>query len=257
MMGAPGNIEVRREGQVLVMVINRPEVRNAVDGATSRALAEAIAELEAAPNLGAGILTGAGGVFSAGVDLKALLAGDSPDIPGKGIGGITAAPPSKPLLAAVEGWALAGGLEMVLACDIVVAARSARFGLPEVKRSLVAAGGGVIRLTRAVPRALAMEMILTGDPIDAERAAEAGLVNRVVADGEALTAALELARRIVENGPIAVRASKEIALRSAGRDEAEALALQAPLQKRVLASEDAKEGSRAFVEKRTPRWRGV
>ncbi|MBN9624148.1 MAG: crotonase/enoyl-CoA hydratase family protein [Actinobacteria bacterium] len=256
-MSPQGDIKVSREGQVLVMVIDRPEVRNAVDGATSRALAEAVAVLEADPELRVGILTGAGGNFSSGMDLKAFLAGDSPDLAGRGIGGITTKPPSKPLIAAVEGWALAGGFEMVLACDLVVAARSARFGLPEVKRSLIAAGGGLIRLTRAIPRALAMEMILTGDPIDAESAAAAGLVNKLVADGEALTAALELAERIVANGPIAVEASKEIAVRSFGKDEEDAFASQAPVRERVLASEDAQEGLHSFVEKRPPRWRGV
>src|SRR3712207_6502480 len=201
---------VQRRGAVQVITINRPQAKNALDAAVARAVAAAVDELDADDELRAGVLTGAGGTFSAGMDLKAFLRGESPGIPGRGLCGITQTPPRKPLIAAVEGWALAGGFELVLACDLVVAGRGARFGVPEVKRSLVAAGGAALLLAQRVPRAVALEMLLTGEPVDAERAAAVGLVNRVVAEGEALDAAVGMATTIAGNGPLAVAATKRI-----------------------------------------------
>jgi enoyl-CoA hydratase len=247
---------VERLDAVLVITINRPEARNAINGSVSRAICAAIDELEADRELRVGVLTGAGPAFSAGMDLKAFLTGDLPDIPGRGMGGITTTPPVKPLVAAVEGWALAGGLELMLACDLVVAGRSARFGLPEVKRSLVPDGGGALRLPRRIPYAAALEMLLTGDPIDAERAAALGLINQIVDDGEARDAAVALASRIAANGPLAVVATKRIARRSGAWDETEAFALQEEISRPVYESADAREGASAFAEKREPEWRG-
>src|SRR5580704_5286942 len=198
---------VERRESLMVITINRPQARNALNRAVAEGIRDAVDELDADGQLRAAVLTGAGGTFSAGMDLKAFLKGESPDFEGRGLCGITETPPSKPLLAAVEGWALAGGFELVLACDLVVASRSARFGVPEVKRALVAAAGGALLLPRRLPLPLALELILTGDPIDADRAAQIGLVNRVVAEGEALAAALDLALAISRNGPLAVAAS--------------------------------------------------
>ncbi|MFC4944279.1 crotonase/enoyl-CoA hydratase family protein [Pseudonocardia sp. GCM10023141] len=249
-------LRTERCGQILVMTIDRVAVRNAMDGPTARALAAALDELDADPDLFVGVLTGAGGTFCAGMDLKGFLTGDTPGIPGRGLGGLTQRPPRKPLVAAVEGWALAGGFEMVLACDLVVAARTARFGVPEVKRSLVAAAGAALRLPTRLPMALAMELLLTGDPIDAERAARMGLVNTVVDEGSALTEAIELAERIAANGPLAVQATKRIALIAADWTDEERWTEQRKITEPVFSSEDAREGASAFVEKRAPVWAG-
>ena len=247
---------VERRGAVQVIVINRPEARNALNLAVATAIRDAVDELDADGELRAGVLTGAGGTFSAGMDLKAFLRGETPAFPGRGLCGITETPPRKPLIGAVEGWALAGGFELVLACDLVVAGASARFGVPEVKRALVAGAGGALLLPQRIPRAIALEMLLTGDPIDAARAAEVGLVNRVVDDGQAVEAAVELAMRIAANGPLALTATKQIATRGGDWDGAEqwekANALMAP----VFGSQDAQEGARAFAEKRPPVWKG-
>jgi len=247
---------IERRGAVQVIVINRPQARNALNGAVAVGIRDAADELDASDDLRAGVLTGAGGTFSSGMDLKAFLAGEIPSFPGRGLCGITQTPPRKPLVAAVEGWALAGGFELLLACDLVVAATTARFGVPEVKRSLVAGAGGALLLAQRVPRTLAMELLLTGDPIDAARAAEIGLVNRVVAEGTALETAVDLAERIAANGPLAVIATKQIAYRAADwpADQRwdQAAALQAP----VFTSQDAREGARAFAEKRPPIWQG-
>jgi enoyl-CoA hydratase len=247
---------IERRGAVQVIVINRPQARNALNGAVAAGIRDAADELDASDDLRAGVLTGAGGTFSSGMDLKAFLAGDIPSFPGRGLCGITQTPPRKPMVAAVEGWALAGGFELLLACDLVVAATTARFGVPEVKRSLVAGAGGALLLAQRVPRTLAMELLLTGDPIDAARAAEIGLVNRVVAEGPALDTAVDLAERIAANGPLAVIATKQIAYRAADwpADQRwdQAAALQAP----VFTSQDAREGARAFAEKRPPIWQG-
>ena len=244
----------RRDG-VQLITINRPRAKNALNENVARTIAAAVDELDADGDLRAGVLTGAGGVFSAGMDLKAFLTGERPSLPGRGLCGITQAPPRKPMIAAVEGWALAGGFELMLACDLVVAARGARFGVPEVKRSLVAAAGGALELANRVPRALALEMLLTGDPIDATRAEAAGLVNRVVDDGAALGSALELAGRITGNGPLGVAASKRVVLESPGWGD-DRWARHDEITAPVLASEDAREGATAFAEKRDPVWRG-
>jgi enoyl-CoA hydratase len=247
---------VERRGAVQVITLNRPRARNALDAAVARGVAEAVDELDRSDELRAGVLTGAGGFFSAGMDLKAFLRGETPEIEGRGLCGITVTPPRKPLVAAVEGWALAGGFELVLACDLVVAGRTARFGVPEVKRSLVAAGGAALLLPHRVPRAIALEMLLTGEPIDAERAAAVGLVNRVVDEGAALDAAVELAEAIAANGPLAVAATKQIVQSSPSWAPQEVYARQQAIVGPVMASEDAREGSAAFAERRDPVWRG-
>ena len=247
---------VERRGAVQVVTINRPAARNALDAAVARGVAAAVDELDGSDDLRAGVLTGAGGFFSAGMDLKAFLRGETPMIEGRGLCGITATPPRKPMVAAVEGPALAGGFELVLACDLVVAGRSARFGVPEVKRSLVAAAGGALLLPQRVPTAVALEMLLTGDPVDAERAAAVGLVNRVVDDGTALKAAVELAAAIAVNGPLAVAATKRIAREASGWSPGDAWARQEEIVGPVFDSGDAREGALAFAEKRAPVWRG-
>jgi enoyl-CoA hydratase len=247
---------VERRGAVQVITINRPQAKNALDGAVGAGVAEAVDELDESDDLRVGVLTGAGGTFSAGMDLKAWLRGDSPLIEGRGVCGITITPPRKPLIGAVEGWALAGGFELLLACDLVVAARTARFGVPEAKRSLVAAGGAALLLPRRVPFAVALELLLTGEPFGAARAAEVGLVNRLTDEGGALDGALRLAQTIAANGPLAVAATKRIARASADWTLDEGWARQTEITDPVFASEDAKEGARAFAEKRAPVWKG-
>jgi enoyl-CoA hydratase len=247
---------VERHGAVQVIIINRPEARNALNGAVAAGIRDAADELDADGDLRAGVLSGAGGTFSSGMDLKAFLRGESPSFPGRGLCGITQTPPRKPLIGAAEGWALAGGFELLLACDLVVAGASARFGVPEVKRSLVAGAGGALLLAQRIPRALALELLLTGDPVDARRAAEIGLVNRVVEEGQALAAALELAEKIAANGPLGVMATKEIAHRGGDWTAAERWDQAAKLMRPVFTSRDAQEGARAFAEKRAPVWKG-
>ncbi|MFP5070410.1 crotonase/enoyl-CoA hydratase family protein [Pseudonocardia nantongensis] len=244
----------RRDGVALI-TINRPAAKNALNENVARRIAHAVDELDADDDLRVGVLTGAGGVFSAGMDLKAFLRGERPSLENRGLCGITRTPPRKPMVAAVEGWALAGGFELVLACDLVVAGRGARFGVPEAKRSLVAAAGGALELPRRVPRALALEMLLTGDPVDAARAEAAGLVNRIVDDGGAVDAALALAARIAPNGPLAVAATKRVVVEGAdwGSDRWDR---HDEVVGPVMTSDDAKEGARAFAEKRDPVWRG-
>jgi enoyl-CoA hydratase len=244
-----------RDG-VQIITINRPEARNAVNGAVARGVAEALDELDATDDLRVGVLTGAGGTFCAGMDLKGFLTGDLPFVEGRGFGGITQAPPSKPIVAAVEGYAVAGGFELTLACDLVVAAEGARFGVPEVKRGLVAAAGAAMLLPHRIPRPIALEMLMTGEPISAERAASLGLVNRVTGDGGALDGALELAAAIAANGPLAVRISKQIAHEAVDWSTDEAWKNQEQLVLPVFGSEDAQEGSTAFAEKRPPVWKG-
>lgn len=246
--------EVR--GATLLMTLNRPHARNAVNRALAEHLAEALIRLDEDEGLRAGVLTGAQGTFCAGMDLKAFVQGEAPLVPGRGFGGLTEAPPSKPLIAAVEGYALAGGCEMALACDLIVAARSARFGIPEVKRGLVAAGGGLIRLPRRIPPQIAMELALTGDPVEAERAERLGLVNRLCADGGALDTALELAERVTANAPLALQVSKELIRDSWTWSDEEWPERQEDGVRRVMESQDAVEGSKAFAEKREPQWTG-
>lgn len=243
-----------RDG-VLIVTINRPEARNAMSKAAAEGIAAAMDRLDAEDALRVGILTGAGGSFCSGMDLKGFLRGESPSIEGRGFGGIVQKPPEKPLIAAVEGYALAGGLELMIACDLVVANRDAKFGIPEVKRGLVAAAGGVMMLPDQIPERVAMELALTGDFITAGRAYELGLINRVV-DGSALIGALELAARIAENGPLAVRVSKQILRESRGWAMDERYDRQAALIGPVFVSADAREGSLAFAEKRKPNWTG-
>ena len=245
----------RREG-VLVITINRPEAKNAINGAVAAGIAAAVDELDASDELRVGVLTGAGGTFSAGMDLKAFLRGEVPTIEGRGLGGITERPPRKPLIGAVEGWAVAGGFELLLACDLVVAAETARFGVPEVKRALVAGAGAAMLLPRRIPQAIALEMLLTGDPITAQRAAALGLVNRVTADGGALDGAVELAAAIAANGPLAVAVTKQVARSSGDWSAEEMWAKQGEMMMPVFVSEDATEGATAFAEKRPPVWEG-
>lgn len=243
-----------RDG-VLIVTINRPEAKNAMSKAAAEGIAAAMDRLDAEDDLHVGVLTGAGGTFCSGMDLKGFLRGESPSIEGRGFGGIVQKPPAKPLIAAVEGYALAGGLELMIACDLVVANKHAKFGIPEVKRGLVAAAGGVMMLPDQIPERMAMELALTGDFIGAERAYQLGLINRVV-DGSALDAALELAARIAENGPLAVRVSKRILRESRGWSMDERYDRQAQLIGPVFVSADAREGSLAFAEKRKPNWTG-
>lgn len=247
---------VERRGRVLVVTINRPAQRNALNGAAGHALAAAMDTLDADDDLSVGVLTGAGGTFSAGMDLKAFLRGERPDLPGRGLGGITQTPTRKPLLAAVEGWALAGGFELLLACDLIVAAETARFGVPEVKRGLVAGGGAALKLPRRIPYAVALELLLSGEPISAQRGYDLGLVNRVVPEGQSLTAALELAELLVANGPLALAATKEVASQTLDWPAEVGWKRQEEILAPVYASEDAREGARAFAEKRPPVWTG-
>jgi enoyl-CoA hydratase len=243
-------------GGVLVVTIDRPEVKNAIDTATALGIAAAMDLLDSRDDLTVGVITGAGGTFCAGMDLKAFLAGEKPSVPVRGFAGIVEKPSDKPLIAAVEGYAIAGGFEIVLACDLVVASSEATFGLPEVRRGLVAAGGGLIRLASRIPYALAAEWAMTGAFIPASRAQEAGLVNRVTAPGSALAEALELAAAIAANGPLAVRATKRILVESPTWPAAEVFDRQREISVPVRESDDAKEGATAFREKRPPVWRG-
>ena len=247
---------VERRGAVQVIVINRPQARNALNLAVATGIRDAVDELDADDKLRAAVLTGAGGTFSAGMDLKAFLTGERPSFPGRGLCGITETPPRKPLIGAAEGWALAGGFELLLACDLVIAGTSARFGVPEVKRSLVAGAGGALLLTQRIPRAIALEMLLTGEPIDAARAAEVGLVNRVVAEGKALETAVDLATSIASNGPLALIATKDIATHAVDWPGTEKWDNATALMTPVFTSQDAREGARAFAEKRAPVWKG-
>jgi enoyl-CoA hydratase len=244
-----------RDG-VLIITINRPEARNAVNGGVATGMAAALDRLDGEDDLRVGIVTGAGGYFSAGMDLKAFVQGESPYAGDRGFAGITQRASRKPLIAAIEGFALAGGFEVALACDLIVASREARFGIPEVKRSLVAAGGALLRLPRRIPYHLAMELALTGEPIGAERAYELGVVNRLAEPGAALETALELAGAIVKNAPLALIASKQIIEQSPEWTAEEMWAKQGEISGPVFTSEDAREGATAFAEKREPAWRG-
>ncbi|TVT47043.1 crotonase/enoyl-CoA hydratase family protein [Amycolatopsis rhizosphaerae] len=250
------DVLVTERDRILVITINRPAARNAIDASVTRGVAAALDLLDERKDLSLGILTGAGGTFSAGMDLKAFLRGEQCSLPGRGLAGMTERPPAKPMIAAVEGYALAGGCELVLACDLVVAASDARFGIPEVKRGLVAAAGGLLRLPRRIPQQLAMEYALTGDFFSATDAHRYGLVNRLTQPGEALEGALELAGRITANAPLAIQATKEVITRSAEWPAGEAFARQQEVAGPVFTSADAREGARAFAEKRAPVWRG-
>jgi enoyl-CoA hydratase len=247
---------VEIEGGLVVITINRPEAKNAVNRAVSLGVCEAVDMLDARDDLRVGILTGAGGTFCAGMDLKSFLRGEQVRVEGRGLLGIVMSPPRKPLIAAVEGYALAGGCEAMLACDLAVAARDAKFGIPEVKRGLAAGAGGLLRLPRLVPPRIAMELALTGDMLDAERAAALGLINRVTEPGEALAEARRLAARIIANAPLSVAASKRVIVEQQDWPLHEMFDRQQAITGPVIASEDAREGAAAFAEKRAPRWTG-
>jgi enoyl-CoA hydratase len=245
----------RRE-RILLITINRPDQRNAVNAAVANGIASALDELDQDPGLSVGVLTGAGKGFCAGMDLKAFVAGERPHVEGRGFAGITQRASEKPLIAAIEGFAVAGGLEVALACDLIVAAHGAKLGIPEVKRSLVAAGGALLRLPRVLPRTIAMELALTGDPIEAGRAFELGLVNRLAEPGQAVDRALELAEAIAANGPLALAATKRILTESVDWPDEAFFERQRPIAEPVMRSQDAREGAQAFAEKRSPVWQG-
>ncbi len=240
---------------VLTITLNRPEARNAVNRGVAEGVAAAMETLENDDSLTIAIITGAGGTFCSGMDLKAFLKGELPTVKGKGFCGFVEDPPVKPLIAAVDGYALAGGMEVAIACDLVVANKDAQFGIPEVKRGLAAGAGALLRLPRILPQRYAMEMALTGDFISAQRAAEIGFVNRVV-DGPAIEGAMELAQKIAANGPLAVKASKQVIAKTEDWSHDEMWAEQQKIIGGVFTSADAREGAAAFAEKRKPEWTG-
>jgi enoyl-CoA hydratase len=249
-----------RKGHIEILTINRPEARNAINGAVSRAFSAAFDELDADDDCWVVIVTGSGEkAFSAGMDLKAFAAGEAGDIMGAkgGFAGIAQRTFAKPIIAAVNGTALAGGFEIMLSCDLVVAVEAARFGIPEVKRGLMAGAGGLIRLPKRVPPAIALEMALTGDPIDAQRALALGLINRVVPAAMLMDEALALAGTIAENAPLAVRASKRVMKAAGELPDADGWAINNAAMPDVFSSADAMEGSVAFAEKRSPNWTGT
>jgi enoyl-CoA hydratase len=243
------------DGNVLTVTINRPAARNAVNAAVAQGIAAALDRLDAEPDLRCAILTGAGGTFCSGMDLKAFLRGESPAVAGRGFGGMAEWTPQKPVIAAVDGFALAGGMELALACDLIVATAGAQFGIPEVKRGLAAAAGGLMRLPRQIPPRIAMELALTGDFITAQRAYELGFINQIT-EGPALEGARVLAARIAGNGPLAVMASKRVIRESHEWTEAEMWDRQRAYIGPVFTSSDAREGAAAFAEKRAPNWQG-
>jgi len=251
----PAVLTERRDG-VLIVTLNRPDQRNAINAAVAEGVGRAMETLDEDADLRVGIIFGAGKGFSAGMDLKAFVRGESPYWGERGFAGLCQQPPVKPLIAAVEGFALAGGLEIALACDLIVAGAGARLGIPEVKRGLVAGAGGVVRLPRRIPFHVAMELALTGDPIDAEHAAAIGLVNHVAPAGGALDAALELAGRISANAPLALIGSKRAIVEQQDWSLDELWDRQNAIVGPVNGSEDAREGATAFAEKRPPVWKG-
>jgi enoyl-CoA hydratase len=241
---------------IMTVTLNRPKAKNAVNKAVAVGVAAAMDELDSNDDICVAIITGADGTFCSGMDLKAFVTGEMPIVEGRGFAGLTESSPRKPLIAAVEGYALAGGLELAISCDLIVTADNAKFGIPEVKRGLAAAGGGLVRLPRQIPSRLAMELALTGDFITAQRAQEMGLVNEVVPAGTALDAAKALAGRIAANGPLAVAVSKQVILDSSDWSTDEMWQKQQEIVNPVFTSEDALEGSVAFAEKRAPNWKG-
>lgn len=249
-------IQVAVVDGVMTVTINRPTAKNAVNLAVARGIAEAMQELDANDAIHAAILTGAGGTFCSGMDLKAFVSGELPVIPGRGFAGLAEAPPTKPLIGAVEGFALAGGFEIAITCDLIVAAEDSKFGIPEVKRGLIAGAGGLVRLPRQIPRRVAMELAITGEFISAQRAYELGLINRIVPAGQSLAVAQALARTIAANGPLAVKASKQVIQQSQDWPLTEMYARQQPFINTVFGSKDAIEGAKAFAEKRAPVWKG-
>lgn len=248
-------LATRVEDGILVITMNRPEARNAMNKTVAEGIAEALDRLDAEPALRVAILTGAGGTFCSGMDLKGFLRGESPVVKGRGFGGLVLKPPVKPLIAAVDGYALAGGLELMIACDLVVASAGAKFGIPEAKRGLAAGAGGLMRLPDQIPYRVAIELALTGNFIDVERAMALGLINRI-SEGPAIDGAMALAREITDNGPTAVRVSKQIISESRGWPQGERWERQDALLPEVFQSPDAREGAAAFAEKRKPNWTG-
>lgn len=249
------NVEVVE--RVMIITINRPQARNAINYETAHEMARAFDQLDADDGVALGILTGAGGTFSSGMDLKAFAAtGQRPLVAGRGFGGLCEQATKKPLIAAVEGYALAGGCELALACDLIVAATNANFGLPETKRGLVASSGGMLRLPQRIPHHIAMEVILTGEMLPAQRAYEHGLVNRLTEPGQAIEGAMALGRIIAANGPLAVQTAKKIVTEAKDWRQADMFDLQRPRVAHIFASADAKEGATAFAEKRQPVWQG-
>jgi enoyl-CoA hydratase len=251
-------VDYELQGRVALLTLNRPEARNAVNGDVARGMEAAVDQLEENDEAWVGILTHEGPVFSAGADLKAISSGKAADLQTKrgGFAGFVMRERTKPVIAAMEGPALAGGCEIAIACDLIVASTDARFGLPEVKRSLVAAAGGLFRLPRLLPRKIALEIIMTGDPISAERAAELGMINELCAPGEALERARVLADRIVANAPLAVRESRTIALETVDAPDEEGWKRSGAGMMKLASTEDFAEGPRAFIEKRPPEWKG-
>lgn len=250
------DLRVEERGRVLVMIMDRPESRNAMSLAMAHEIAAALAVLDERADLSVGVITGAGGTFCAGMDLKGFARGERPIVEGRGFAGLVKQPPTKPLVAAVEGYALAGGFEIVLSCDLIVASREAKFGLPEVKRGLTAAAGGLLRLQQRIPYYLAMELVLTGRMWSAVDAADVHLVNRLADPGQALDAAIEMAQEVAANAPLALAASKQVMVRSADWPLEEQFDRQEEWVDPVRRSADAKEGALAFVEKRAPLWTG-
>jgi len=254
MSEAPEVLTVVEDG-VLIVTMNRPDAKNAMNKAQAEGIAAAMDRLEAEDDLRCAILTGAGGTFCSGMDLKGFLRGERPSIEGRGFGGLTEWTPKKPVIAAVDGYALAGGMELALSCDLIVANAGSKFGIPEAKRGLAAAAGGLIKLPRQIPPRIAMELALTGDFIDAKRAYELGFINRIV-DGPAIEGAKALARTIADNGPLALIASKAIIRDSHSWSDEDMWQKQASYIAPVFVSEDAREGAAAFAEKRKPNWKG-
>ena len=250
-------VQTEKQGHLFNITLNRPEARNAVNGDLAQSLEAALDEFENDPELWVAILSGHGKVFSAGADLKEVAAGNVGRLSTQrgGFAGLAKRERSKPLIAAVHGAALAGGCEIALACDLIVAADDAKFGLPEVKRSLVAGAGGLFRLPRAIGKAVGMELVLTAEPIDARRAYELGMINRCVPVGELMASAVELAHLIMANAPLAVQASRGVVERALTDDDETLWRASGNAMKSLMQSEDFQEGPRAFIEKRAPSWK--